>query len=192
LFATLDPAVRKARLPGGMPFTLTDTVGFVRHLPHQLVDAFRSTLEEVADADLIVHVVDGSDADPRSQIAAVREVLAEIGARDVPELVVFNKADAADDIEMKGLQLAERQSVVVSARTGRGVPELLAEIERLLPRRDAEVTAVVPYARGDLLARAHRDGEVLQVEHTDSGTALTARVPLGLAAELDEFAVTAR
>ncbi len=191
LFATLDPAVRKARLPGGMPFTLTDTVGFVRHLPHQLVDAFRSTLEEVADADFVLHVVDASDADPRSQIAAVREVLAEIGAKDVPELIVFNKADVADEIELKGLQLAERRSVVVSARTGAGVPELLAEIERLLPRRNAEISAVVPYERGDLLARAHRDGEVLRVEHTGAGTALTARVPPALAAELDQFAVTA-
>ena len=115
LFATLDPAVRKAKTPAGWPYTLTDTVGFVRHLPHQLVDAFRSTLEEVADADLILHVVDGSDPDPRSQLAAVREVLAEIGAGDVPELVVINKADSADPIELEGLQLAERQSVVVSA-----------------------------------------------------------------------------
>src|ERR1700733_15076960 len=107
LFATLDPAVRRARTPAGRPFTLTDTVGFVRHLPHQLVDAFRSTLEEVTDADLILHVVDGSDADPRAQIAAVREVLAEIGAGDTPELIVINKADAADPIELEGLRLAE-------------------------------------------------------------------------------------
>jgi GTP-binding protein HflX len=191
LFATLDPAVRKARLPSGMLFTLTDTVGFVRHLPHQLVDAFRSTLEEVAHADLILHVVDGSDADPRSQIAAVREVLAEIGAADVPELVVFNKADAADSIGLKGLQLAERQSVVVSARTGAGLADLLAEVERLLPSRNAELSVVLPYARGDLLARAHSEGEVLAVEHTEAGTALTARVPRGLAAELDQFAVAA-
>jgi len=191
LFATLDPAVRRAKLPSGTVFTLTDTVGFVRHLPHQLVDAFRSTLEEVAEADLILHVVDGSDADPRSQIAAVREVLAEIGARDVPELVVFNKADMADPIELKGLQLAERQSVLVSARTGDGTADLLAEIEPLLPRRNAQVSVVLPYARGDLLARAHQEGEVLQVEHTGAGTALTARVPLGLAAELDQFAVAA-
>jgi len=191
LFATLDPAVRRAKLPSGTVFTLTDTVGFVRHLPHQLVDAFRSTLEEVAEADLILHVVDGSDADPRSQIAAVREVLAEIGARDVPELVVFNKADMADPIELKGLQLAERQSVLVSARTGDGTADLLAEIERLLPRRNAQVSVVLPYARGDLLARAHQEGEVLQVEHTGAGTALTARVPPGLAAELDQFAVAA-
>jgi len=190
LFATLDPAVRRAKLPSGANFTLTDTVGFVRHLPHQLVDAFRSTLEEVTDADLIVHVVDSSDADPRSQIAAVREVLAEIGARDVPELVVFNKADAADEIELKGLRLAEPHSVVVSALTGEGLPELLAEIERVLPRPTSEVSVVLPYARGDLLARAHRDGEVLRLAHTDAGTELTARVPPDLAYELDRFVVT--
>jgi len=118
-------------------------------------------------------------------------VLAEIGARDVPELVVFNKADMADPIELKGLQLAERQSVLVSARTGDGTADLLAEIERLLPRRNAQVSVVLPYARGDLLARAHQEGEVLQVEHTGAGTALTARVPPGLAAELDQFAAAA-
>ncbi len=189
LFATLDPAVRKARLPSGAPFTLTDTVGFVRHLPHQLVEAFRSTLEEVADADLLLHVVDSSDADPRSQIAAVREVLAEIGARDVPELVVFNKSDAADEIELKGLQLAEPQSVVVSARTGDGLALLLSEIERLLPQLSCEVNVVVPYSRGDLLARAHQEGEVLHVEHTGAGSQLAARVPPGLAAEFDRFVV---
>ncbi len=191
LFATLDPAVRKARLPSGAPCTLTDTVGFVRHLPHQLIEAFRSTLEEVADADLILHVVDGSDADPRSQIAAVRQVLAEIGARDVPELVVCNKADTADEIVLKGLHLAEPQSVVVSARTGAGLPALLAEIERLLPRLSAEVNVLVPYARGDLIARAHQEGEVLGLEHTDAGTQLSARVPAALAAELDRFVAAA-
>jgi GTPase len=178
-------------MPSGLPFTLTDTVGFVRHLPHQLVDAFRSTLEEVADADLILHVVDGSDADPRSQLAAVREVLAEVGAADVPELVVINKADAADSIELKGLQLAERQSVVVSARTGEGLDELMAELERLLPRSQREVTAVIPYDRGDLVSRAHDEGEVLSVRHGGTGTELTARIPLGLAAEFEQFAVSA-
>ncbi|HVB44308.1 MAG TPA: GTPase HflX [Streptosporangiaceae bacterium] len=191
LFATLDPAVRKARLPSGAQFTLTDTVGFVRHLPHQLVEAFRSTLEEVAQADLVLHVVDASDTDPRSQIAAVRAVLAEIGARDVPELVVFNKADTADQIDIEGMQLAEQQSVVVSAKTGAGLPELLAEIERLLPRLTTEVSVVLPYARGDLLARAHQEGEVLHLEHLDTGTALTARVPPGLASELDRFVAAA-
>src|ERR1700733_12740638 len=118
LFATLDPSVRRARTPAGRWFTLTDTVGFVRHLPHQLVDAFRSTLEEAKDAELILHVVDGSDADPAAQIAAVREVLAEIGVGDVPEIVVINKADQADPIEVEGLRLAERGAVVVSAHTG--------------------------------------------------------------------------
>jgi len=190
LFATLDPAVRKARTPSGWPYTLTDTVGFVRHLPHQLVDAFRSTLEEVADAELILHVVDGSDPDPRSQLAAVREVLAEIGAGDVPELVVINKADAADPIELEGLRLAEKGSVVVSARTGAGIDELQAEIERLLPRQYREVSVVIPYARGDLLSRAHDQGEILAVAHRSDGTELTARVPPGLAAELDSFART--
>ncbi len=190
LFATLDPAVRKARTPSGLPITLTDTVGFVRHLPHQLVDAFRSTLEEVADADLILHVVDGSDADPRSQLAAVREVLSEIGAGDVPELVVINKADAADRIALEGLQLTERQSVIVSASTGDGIEELRAEIERLLPRSQREVTVVVPYDRGDLVSRVHDEGEVLAVGHNGDGTELTARVPLGLAAELDRYGVT--
>jgi GTPase len=188
LFATLDPAVRRAKTPSGWPYTLTDTVGFVRHLPHQLVDAFRSTLEEVADADLILHVVDGSDPDPRSQLAAVREVLAEVGAGDVPELVVINKADCADPIELKGLQLAEPQSVILSARTGDGIEDLLAQIEVLLPRQFREVSVVLPYDRGDLLSRAHSEGEVVSVEHGCEGTDLTARVPLGLAAELGRFA----
>src|SRR5437764_6653548 len=147
LFATLDPAVRRARTPSGRWFTLADTVGFVRHLPHQLVEAFRSTLEEVADADLILHVVDGSDADPRAQISAVREVLGQIGADKVPEIVVVNKADEADPLEVKGLRLAERGAVVVSARTGRGLDGLLAAVEAALPRRDAEVSALVPYGR---------------------------------------------
>jgi GTP-binding protein HflX len=191
LFATLDPAVRRARTPAGRPFTLTDTVGFVRHLPHQLVDAFSSTLEEVTEADLVLHVVDGSDADPRAQIAAVREVLGQIGAGDVPEIVVINKADSADPIEAEGLRLAERGSVVVSARTGTGIDDLLRELERLLPRHDREVSVTIPYDRGDLVSRAHQEGEVLAVRHGQDGTELTARVPPGLAAELDRLAAPA-
>ena len=187
LFATLDPAVRKARTPAGRPFTLTDTVGFVRHLPHQLVEAFRSTLEEVAEADLILHVVDGSDADPRAQIAAVREVLGQIGAAKVPELVVVNKADVADPIVVDGLRLAEG-AIVVSARTGEGLPALLSELEQKIPRRDKEITVLVPYDRGDLISRAHQEGEVLTVTHGQNGTQLSARVPPGLAAELDRAA----
>jgi GTPase len=184
LFATLDPAVRRARTPAGRWFTLTDTVGFVRHLPHQLVEAFRSTLEEVAHADLILHVVDGSDADPLAQMRAVREVLGEIGAADVPEIVVVNKADAADPIALKELSLVARGSVVVSASTGEGLDGLLAAVEETLPRRDTEVSALVPYGRSDLVARAHQEGEVLALQHGADGTQLTARVPPDLAAAL--------
>jgi GTPase len=185
LFATLDPSVRRARTPSGRWFTLTDTVGFVRHLPHQLVEAFRSTLEEVARADLIVHVVDGSDADPVAQMAAVREVLASIGAGDVPEIVAVNKADIADPVLVKGIEAREQDCVVaISARTGAGLADLLAAIDRALPRRDREVSVVIPYRRGDLLARAHQEGEVLAVRHGTDGTELTARVPPELASEL--------
>jgi len=191
LFATLDPSVRRARTPSGRWFTLTDTVGFVRHLPHQLIEAFRSTLEEVAEADLILHVVDGSDADPQAQISAVREVLAEIGARDVPELIVINKADAADPIVVDALRRQEPRSLVVSARTGAGLDVLAETVEAALPQWDREVSAVVPYVRGDLVARAHQEGEVLALRHCAAGTELTARVPPGLAAEIDRTAVPA-
>src|ERR1700744_4686434 len=189
LFATLDPTVRKAETPGGRPFTLTDTVGFVRHLPHQVVDAFRSTLEESTDADLILHVVDGSDADPQAQLAAVRAVLAEIGAQDVPELVVINKVDDADPMTLKALQLRERGAVLVSAKTGEGVAELRAAIEEGLPERDRVVRASVPYSRGDLVARAHAAGEVTRTEHGPDGTFIEARVPPELAYELQRFVV---
>ena len=191
LFATLDPSVRRARTPSGRWITLTDTVGFVRHLPHQLVEAFRSTLEEVAEADLILHVVDASDANPLAQISAVREVLAEIGARDVPELVVINKADAADPIDVDALRRQEPRSVVVSARTGEGLDALAEAVEAALPHWDREVSAVVPYVRSDLVARAHQEGEVLALRHCAAGTELTARVPPGLAAEIDRIAVPA-
>ncbi|HEY5986473.1 MAG TPA: GTPase HflX [Streptosporangiaceae bacterium] len=184
LFATLDPAVRRARTASGRWFTLTDTVGFVRHLPHQLVEAFRSTLEEVAEADLILHVIDGSDADPLAQIAAVREVLAEIGADDVPEIVVVNKSDAADPIVVKGIALQERDCVVVSAKTGAGISDVLDAIDARLPRREQEVSALVPYDRSDLVARVHQEGEVLALTHGNKGTQLTARVPPDLAAAL--------
>jgi GTPase len=190
LFATLDPAVRRAVTPSGRAFTLTDTVGFVRHLPHQLVDAFRSTLEETAEADLIVHVVDGSDADPQAQIAAVRAVLAEIGAAHVPELVVVNKIDVADPVVLQALRAREPGSVSVSARTGAGLAALAETIEAALPRLDAQVRVIVPYRRADLVARAHADGEVLCTEHVPDGTLLEARVPPGLAAQLEAAALT--
>jgi GTP-binding protein HflX len=189
LFATLDPTVRRAQTPSGRALTLTDTVGFVRHLPHQLVDAFRSTLEEAAEADLILHVVDGSDADPHAQLAAVRGVLAEVGAAQVPELVVINKIDDADPVNLKALQLSERGSVLVSAKTGDGVDELRAVLEQALPDRDLPVLVSVPYSRGDLVARVHAVGEVTRAEHGPDGTLLQARVPPDLAAELGQYAI---
>ncbi|MEU1391501.1 MULTISPECIES: GTPase HflX [unclassified Nonomuraea] len=186
LFATLDPTVRRARTPEGRLFTIADTVGFVRHLPHQLIEAFRSTLEEVADADLILHVVDGSHPDPEGQLAAVREVFADIeGASEVPEVVVINKADAADQEVLDRIARRERDSIVVSARTGKGVPELMRLIEERLPRLDHEVNLLVPYDRGDLISRAHKEGEVLSVEHVQDGTVLHARVLPSLFQELE-------
>ncbi|NHC44538.1 GTPase HflX [Motilibacter aurantiacus] len=189
LFATLDPTVRRAEAEDGRPYTIADTVGFVRHLPHQLVEAFRSTLEEVAQSDLVVHVVDGSHPHPESQLSTVRQVLAEIGAGDVRELVVVNKSDAADPHVVDRLRRAERGCVVVSARTGEGIAELRRAVEEALPHPEVEVDAVVPYALGGLVARVHDTGEVLSEEHTPDGTRLVARVDAGLAAELSAYAV---
>jgi GTP-binding protein HflX len=189
LFATLDPTVRRAQTPDGRHFTLTDTVGFVRHLPHQLVEAFRSTLEEVSDADLIVHVVDGSHPHPESQLAAVREVFGEIGALGIPEIVAVNKADVADPLVLDRLLRAEKHSVVVSARTGAGIDDLMAAIERVLPRPRIEVEVLLPYTAGQIVSRVHNEGEVLEEEHTESGTRLRARVPTALAGELARYAV---
>jgi GTP-binding protein HflX len=187
LFATLDPTVRKTRTPSGRDYTLADTVGFVRHLPHQLVEAFRSTLEEVKDADLIVHVVDGSDDAPEEQISAVREVLNEIDAGQVPELIVINKADIADPHTIAGLLRRYPDAIVISARSGFGFEELLSTIEERLPTTLIDVDIVVPYDRGDLVSRAHRQGEVLLVEHGAAGTRLKARVPQSLANELQSI-----
>jgi GTP-binding protein HflX len=184
LFATLDPTVRKARTPSGREMTLSDTVGFVRHLPHQLVEAFRSTLEEVAEADCIVHVVDGSDEDPLGQIAAVREVLQQVGAQQIPEVIAINKADIATPETIDAIKRREPTAVVVSARTGAGVEELMAAVEAALPTPWTEVACVLPYARGDLLARAYAQGEVIGVDHGADGTWVKARVPAGLADEL--------
>jgi GTP-binding protein HflX len=189
LFATLDPTVRRAATPSGREFTLADTVGFVRHLPHQLVEAFRSTLEEVAGADLILHVVDGSHPDPESQLTAVRSVFAEIGAASVPEIVVVNKADIADPLVLGRLQRREKHCVLVSAKTGEGLPALLDLLEAEVPRPDTLVHVVLPYAEGALVSRVHEQGEVLAEEHLETGTRLEARVGPGLAAELAAFAV---
>ncbi|MET8294092.1 GTPase HflX [Streptomyces sp. NPDC005180] len=187
LFATLDPTVRRAETPSGRVYTLADTVGFVRHLPHHLVEAFRSTMEEVGDSDLILHIVDGAHPAPEEQLAAVREVIREVGAVDVPEIVVINKADAADPLVLQRLLRIERHSIAVSARTGQGIAELLALIDEELPRPAVEVEALVPYTRGGLIARAHAEGEVISEEHTPEGTLLKARVHQELAAELTPY-----
>jgi GTP-binding protein HflX len=189
LFATLDPTVRRAETDDGRVYTLADTVGFVRHLPHQLVEAFRSTLEEVADADLILHIVDGSDADPEAQLLAVREVLADVDALSVKEVVVINKADVADPLVIERLRRRETHSVVVSARTGEGLDELRALIGRELPRPAVAVEVLLPYDRGDLVSRVHDEGEPLEQEHTPEGTRLRAQVTTALAAELSAYAV---
>ncbi|MGP2442534.1 GTPase HflX [Streptomyces sp. JW3] len=187
LFATLDPTVRRAETPSGRLYTLTDTVGFVRHLPHHLVEAFRSTMEEVGDADLILHVVDGSHPVPEEQLAAVREVIRDVGATDVPEIVVINKADLADPLVLQRLLRVEKHSIAVSARTGRGIEELLALIDEELPRPSVEIEALVPYTHGKLVARAHDEGEVISEEHTPEGTLLKLRVHEELAAELAPY-----
>ena len=189
LFATLDPTTRRTSTADGRVYTMTDTVGFVRHLPHQIVEAFRSTLEEVADADLVLHVVDGSHPDPEGQIAAVREVFAEIGADKVPELVVINKADAADPMVLARLRQREPHSVVVSARTGEGITEALAIVEEELPRPGVEFVALLPYGRGDLIDRLHREGEIDSQEHTADGTIVRGRAHADLAGELARYAV---
>ncbi|MDO5287654.1 MAG: GTPase HflX [Actinomycetia bacterium] len=187
LFATLDPTTRRCQTTDGRVYTLTDTVGFVRRLPHDLVEAFRSTLEESVSADLLLHVVDGSDPDPVGQVAAVTEVLAEVGAADVAEQLVVNKTDAADPVTLQTLRTRFPGAVLVSARTGEGLERLRQVLEARLPRPGVEVTALVPYARGDLVNRIHQEGELVSVEHTADGTAVVARVHPDLAAELRPF-----
>jgi GTP-binding protein HflX len=188
LFATLDTTVRRSETVDGREFTLADTVGFVRELPPQLVEAFRSTLEEVGEADLLLHVVDGSHPDPEGQISAVRSVLADVEATDVKEVIVINKADAADPEVIDRILLHEKHSLAVSARTGRGIPELLELIAEELPKPDIDVEVLVPYARGDLVSRLHDEAEILSEDHAADGTRLRARVNPDLASELTPFA----
>ncbi len=184
LFATLDPTVRRVRLPSLREVTVSDTVGFVRHLPHQLVEAFRSTLEEVGEADVIVHIVDGSEETPEAQLSAVREVLSSLGVAEHPEVVVLNKADVADMAVVARMRHLVPGLVVVSAKTGEGFPDLLAAIDAALPQPPVAVDTLVPYERGDLLARVHAEGEVTFLEHTDTGTHIVAAVPEDLADSL--------
>lgn len=189
LFATLDPTVRKTLTPDGREYTLADTVGFVRNLPHQLVEAFRSTLEEIGDSDLIVHVVDASHPDPASQIATVRDVVGEVGARNIPEVIVFNKIDLADETQRMALRGMEPNSIGVSARSGEGLDELQARIASMLPEPNVRVTVLIPYSRGELVSRLHLNSRIIDLEYVEEGTKLTAMVRPELAAELIDFEV---
>ncbi|MFN8025178.1 MAG: GTPase HflX [Acidimicrobiia bacterium] len=190
LFSTLDPATRRLRLPGGETILLSDTVGFVSRLPHQLVESFRSTLEVAADADLLVHVVDGSATDAEMQIRAVYDVLREIHADSVPEMLVVNKADLASPDDIAALTGDHPDAVVVSAVTGSGIEKLLDRIGDKLRELEPVVELQVPYERGDVLASLHRDGEVLVEVHADAGTRVRARLLRAEVARFDEFVVT--
>jgi GTP-binding protein HflX len=192
LFATLEPTTRRGEFDDGRPFVVTDTVGFVRHLPTQLVEAFRSTLEEVLDADLLVHVVDGSDANPMAQIEAVRQVIGEVHtdhhAPPAPELLVVNKIDAADDLTLAQLRRGLAGAAFVSAWTGDGVARLRTRLGELVEPREVTVDVTIPYSRGDLVARLHDEGRVDATEHHPDGTRVKARVPAALAAAVGSFA----
>ncbi|WP_024796801.1 GTPase HflX [Tomitella biformata] len=192
LFATLDPTTRRTEFDDGRELVLTDTVGFVRHLPTQLVEAFRSTLEEVASADLLLHVVDGADPAPIEQIKAVNDVIAEVlrenEADAPPELLVVNKIDVADPVMLTQLRGVLRNASFISAHTGEGMDELRTRLGEMLPSPEVEITALVPYSRGDLMAQVHSDGTILESTHEETGTLIVAKVPSSLATTLADFA----
>lgn len=184
LFATLDSTVRRLELPDNRTALIADTVGFVRRLPHHLVEAFQSTLAEVAEADLLLHLVDGTESDIVGQLAAVREVLVEIGASERPELLVFNKTDAMEGGTRERLANIYPDAVFISAQKGIGLTDLVDQIAHHLSRQMVTLTIAVPYTRGDVAAAAHRLGEVRAEKHDEEGTILEVRVP---ARERDRF-----
>ena len=187
LFATLDPTVRKATSSDGRVYTLSDTVGFVRHLPHQLVEAFKSTLEEVSEADLIVHVVDGSHPDPMEQIRAVREVINDIGGGEITEIIAINKADVAAPEVMMQLLREESNSFAFSARTGFGIDTLIKAIESSLPRPRVEITATIPFNRGDIVSAIHERGEIISEDYSGEGTIIHAMVDGAIAEKISRL-----
>jgi len=190
LFATLDATVRKTATDDGKLYTFTDTVGFVRNLPHQLVEAFRSTLEEVGNADVIVHVVDASHPDPGSQLTTVRDVIGDVGARDIPEIVVFNKSDLVDDDDRLVIRGLAPDGIFVSARTGEGIDELRERITSLLPAPEVLATLLVPYDRGEIISRLHVAGRVVSTDYVENGTLVKAWVHPRRVEELEEFVTT--
>ena len=190
LFATLDPTVRQTATSDGREFTLADTVGFVRSLPHQLVEAFRSTLEEIAFSDLILHVVDASDPDPAGQVSAVREVISEVDAASIPELIVFNKIDLVTESTIIELRANFPTAVFISTRTGQGLPELQEAIAAKLPEPDLHFVGTVPYSRGDLVSRVHIKGRVASTAYSELGTQLDCWVRPDLFAELEAARTT--
>ncbi|MGB7861081.1 MAG: GTPase HflX [Acidimicrobiia bacterium] len=190
LFATLDPTIRRLALPDNRVVLLSDTVGFVRRLPHGLVEAFQSTLAEAVGSDLLIHLVDGTDSDPAGQIAAVREVLEEIGAERIPELLVINKSDALTPAQRSRVTNLYPDSVVISALSHESLGELTSAIADALQRSTVTVTLAVPYERGDLVAAAHRLGEVIGEKHDDNGTVLDVRIPTRQMDQFREFVTT--
>ena len=187
LFATLDPTVRKTETPDGRPYTLADTVGFVRQLPHQLVEAFRSTFEEVTMSDVIVHVVDASHPDPAQQIQTVRDVMGEVDARNIPEIMVFNKSDLIEADQEMLLRGLEPDAVFVSALTGEGIDELQKVIAETIPDPDVEITAVIPYDHGELVSLLHGHAQILDTDYVESGTRIHARVSVEMSNRLDRY-----
>jgi len=184
LFATLDPTVRKTQSADGRIYTFVDTVGFVRHLPHQLVEAFKSTLEEVSESDLIVHVVDGSHPDPQEQLRAVRQVINEIGGGEIMEIIAINKADVSAPEVLMNLLRNESNASAISARTGYGVDTLVKAIEAALPKPKVEINAVIPFSRGDLVSAVHVQGEIISEEYLPEGTKIHAMVGGALAQKI--------
>jgi GTP-binding protein HflX len=189
LFATLDSTTRRLALPEGREITLTDTVGFIHKLPHGLVEAFKSTLDEVNEADLLLHVTDASSAQQEQQMQAVREVLEAIGARDSSSAVVFNKADTLSADERTSLERRYPNAVFVSGLTGYGLDRLIARIADEAARGSAMLTVVVPYTRGDLVALAHERGQILSERHLDEGTQLVVRISSELAGNFEDYRV---
>jgi GTP-binding protein HflX len=187
LFATLDPTVRRLDLPDNQTILLADTVGFVRRLPHGLIESFQSTLAEANEADLLIHLVDATDDQPTGQIAAVREVLEEIDADEIPQLLVFNKSDALSDVQLSRVENLYPDAVLISALNNEGLEDLVSALAEAVTRQMVTLTLTVPYDRGDIVAAAHRLGDVIEEKHDDHGTVLDVRVPAPMTDRFVEF-----